>query len=52
MRRRSSISSVRSALYGAARFLGDIQAVKRGRIHKRLYNKALGRTVVRRMWWR
>jgi hypothetical protein len=47
-----SIASTRRAFYGAAQLLGDYQAVKRYRVGKRLYNKALGRTVVRRMWWR
>jgi hypothetical protein len=48
-----SISSTRRAFYRAARFLGDVQAIRRPhKIPKRVYNKLLGRTVVRRMWWR
>lgn len=46
---------LRSALYRAARIAGDIQAVssgKPGRITKRLANKAIGRSIVRRMWFR
>jgi hypothetical protein len=31
-----SICSTRSALYSLARFVGDYQAVKRGRVGKRL----------------
>lgn len=37
------LSSVRSALYRLARFLGDVQAVKRGRVGKRLARRAAGR---------
>jgi hypothetical protein len=44
--------SVRSALYRWARILGDISAVRRGRIGKRLVNRWLGRNVARRIWWR
>jgi hypothetical protein len=32
------------------RFLGDYQAVKRGRVGKRIANKLIGRGVVRRLW--
>jgi hypothetical protein len=42
--------TTRSALYGLARFLGDVNAVRRGRITRRLVNKALGRYVVSRLW--
>jgi hypothetical protein len=45
-----TVARTRSVLYKLARFLGDYQAVKHGRVGRRLYNKALGRTVVRRMW--
>jgi hypothetical protein len=47
---RAGRSSTRSALYSLARFLGDYQAIKNGRVGRRLYNKAIGRNVVRRMW--
>jgi hypothetical protein len=30
--------------------LGDYQAVKNGRVGKRLANKIIGRNIVRRMW--
>jgi len=45
-----SVNRTRSALYSLARFLGDYQAVKRGPVGKRLYNKAIGRTLVPRLW--
>jgi hypothetical protein len=41
---------LRSGLYGLARVLGDISAIRRGRIGKRLVNKWLGRSLVRRLW--
>jgi hypothetical protein len=39
-------------LYTVARFLGDYQAVKRGRVGKRIANRMIGRSVVRRLWRR
>jgi hypothetical protein len=42
--------TMRSALYRLARFLGDIQAVRTGRIGRRLVNRWLGRNVVWRIW--
>lgn len=44
--------NLRSMLYKAARISGDIEAVKRGTVHKRLFNRWLGRTIISRMWWR
>jgi hypothetical protein len=41
---------MRSFLYSLARFLGDVNAVRRGRIGRRLANRVIGRTVVRRLW--
>ena len=42
-----TISKLRSFLYGLARFLGDVSAVRRGtvgkRIERRIVGKALGR---------
>lgn len=43
---------MRGLLYLLARWLGDVNAVRRGRLHKRIVNRWVGRTVVRRMWWR
>jgi len=46
---------LRSFLYAAARLLGDYSALASGspkRIARRLVNKVIGRTVVRRFWWR
>lgn len=45
----ASLGRLRSALYGAARLLGDIQAVRRGptAIAKRAGRRALGRLLGR-----
>jgi hypothetical protein len=37
------VGRTRSFLYGLARFLGDYQAVRRGRIGRRLGRRAAGR---------
>lgn len=37
------ISKIRSILYKSAKILGDIDAVKKGRIGPRLYNRFLGK---------
>ncbi|MDP8927286.1 MAG: hypothetical protein M3O70_01585 [Actinomycetota bacterium] len=50
-----SIRKTRRGLYRWARILGDISAIGSGdsrRMGKRLFNKVLGRQVVRRAWWR
>jgi len=41
---------MRSWLYLAARVLGDLRAVQRGRIGKRLVNKYIGRHIVSKIW--
>jgi len=38
-----SIGSLRNLLYKAARFLGDVNAVLRGRVMKRLGRRIVGR---------
>lgn len=38
---------MRSLLYFIAKLMGDYNAVKKGTIHKRLYNRALGKTLGR-----
>jgi hypothetical protein len=38
-----SINKTRSFLYGLARFLGDLQAVKRGRVGRRVGRRVAGR---------
>jgi hypothetical protein len=43
---------VRSFLYALARLLGDYNAVRRGRLGKRVANRIIGRTVVSRLWFR
>lgn len=42
--------TARSWFYFIARLLGDVNAVKRGRPGKRIANKIIGRTLVRRLW--
>jgi hypothetical protein len=37
-----SVNRTRSALYSLARFLGDYQAVKNGRVGKRIARRAAG----------
>jgi hypothetical protein len=46
------VSRTRSLLYRVARFMGDVEALRRPHriIPKRLANKWLGRNVVRRLW--
>lgn len=41
------ISKVRSKLYSLARFLGDVQAVKRNRIGKRIARRLAGKAAGR-----
>jgi hypothetical protein len=41
---------LRSQLYRAARILGDLSAIRRRRIDRRVANKIIGRNVVRRLW--
>jgi hypothetical protein len=45
-----TVARTRSFLYQLARFLGDYQAVKRGRVGKRTANKLIRRNAVRRLW--
>jgi hypothetical protein len=32
--------------------MGDVSAVRKGRVGKRLVNRLVGRNVVSRLWWR
>ena len=41
------MAGLRGTLYGLARFLGDYEAVKRGRVGKRLARRADGRVTGR-----
>ena len=50
LQRDVSVNRTRSVLYSLARFLGDYQAVKNGRVGKCIANKVIGRNVVRRLW--
>lgn len=42
-----SLSKTRSFLYALARFLGDVNAVKRGRAGKRIARRLVGRAAGR-----
>jgi len=42
-----TISKFRSALYRLARFLGDVSAVKRGKVGKRVARRAAGKATGR-----
>ena len=44
---RLTIGRTRSLLYGVARLLGEVNAVKRGRIGQRVANRAFGRVAGR-----
>ena len=44
---RVTLNSIRSILYRAARILGDVQAVRRGRMRQRIQNRLVGRIVSR-----
>lgn len=47
-----TVSKTRGLLYGVAQLLGDVNAVRRGRIGQRVANRALGRVAgrtIRRM---
>jgi hypothetical protein len=44
-----SIGKTRGALYRLARILGDVQAVKKGRVGKRIGRRVVGRHVGRGM---
>jgi len=48
-RKRNPVSSIRSWLYGLARFLGDVQALSKGpeAVAKRAARKAAGRAMGR-----
>ena len=41
---------MRSFLYALARFLGDVNAVKKGKVGKRLLRRAAGRSVGKILW--
>jgi hypothetical protein len=42
--------SLQGNLYALARLVGDVNAVRRGTVGRRLVNKVLGRTLVRHLW--
>jgi len=44
------LATIRGILYTLARQVGDVNAVRNGRIGKRLANHRIGRNIVRRLW--
>ena len=42
-----SIGKIRSALYGTAKILGDVNSVKRGTVGKRITNRVTGKVTGR-----
>ena len=46
-RKRDSISQARGLLYGLARLLGDVNAVRKGTVGKRLVRRTVGKTTGR-----
>jgi hypothetical protein len=46
-----SIGKIRAVLYRAARFLGDVNAVKRHRVAERVERRFVGRFFGRLMGW-
>ena len=49
-RRRSGISSARGLLYSLARILGDVNAVQKGTVGKRIARRVVGRATGRALW--
>lgn len=48
-----TINKIRSWLYWFAKLLGDVQAVRRGRVVERIENRAIGklnRKLMRKIW--
>lgn len=41
------ISKIRSILYTTAKYLGDIDAVRKGRVKERLWNRLIGKITSR-----
>jgi hypothetical protein len=47
------MSSLRNFLYRLARFLGDVTAVRKGRIGQRIHNRMVGKGIgklTRKLW--
>lgn len=42
-RKKDSISQARSVLYGLAKLLGDVSAIKKGTVGKRIARRAAGK---------
>jgi hypothetical protein len=49
-RRRDGIATTRGLLYSLARFLGDLQAVKKGRVGRRVGRRMAGNATGRGLW--
>ena len=52
---KSILTQLRKDAYGLGRLLGDMSAVSSGKpskMGKRLVNKAVGRNLISRLWWK
>lgn len=49
-RRRDGIAATRGLLYAIARLLGDAQAVKKGRVGRRIGRRLAGKATGRGLW--
>lgn len=49
-RRRDGIAGTRGLLYSIARLLGDMQAVRKGRVGRRVGRRIAGKTTGRALW--
>jgi hypothetical protein len=47
MARRAIFSRTRSKLYSAAKFMGDVDAIQKGRVGKRLARRLIGKATGR-----
>ena len=50
-RRRSSINATRSILYTIAKLLGDLNAIQKGRVGRRLGRRVAGKATGRFLGW-
>jgi hypothetical protein len=48
--RRDGIAATRGFLYSLARFLGDVQAARKGRVGRRVGRRIAGKATGRTLW--
>jgi hypothetical protein len=49
-KRRKMLNSIRSTLYFVARIMGDINAILKGRVARRIGRRAAGKLTGRALW--